>query len=777
MNDAAGEKIDYHVRAAEPNGKKLPKRKKEDDQPSYLDPSRWWFASAAFPMMAGTLGPAATAFSICAFARPWREKYTPGSEVDSATYIKDPHWLLIINGIQLILALIANIALLLNMTKRLRFSIAQPVTIVGWYASSICLIALTATASGPLVVQPEDEYIWSQAFFYGIHAAILYFFVASLMLITFLGALGGHYPKDFVLTASQRTLMTQNIMLLFYLLIGALVFSKIEGWDYLDAVYWSTVTLFTVGFGDLSPQSNLGRALLIPFALIGIISLGLVIGSIRSLALDRGRRRLSARLLEKKRRRMLQDLAAKGEDRILEPVSNGPAATSPTRDDGKLTEYERREMEFKLMREIQKTAARKRRWYALAISTTTWLILWLASAKIFQRYEARYQTWSYFDAVYFTFISLTTIGYGDITPTSNAGRAFWVFWALLALPTMTVVISNAGETVVKTIRDLSDMLATLTILPGDQPFKQDLKRFLAKLSCGILFDEDIETTPPGFHGDAQRLSSSSESDSELESGPNPQQPSDEAPPSAPVTPPIQSNRSNPKSKPFPKFFLFSPHKSSKSAKQEKEQPSSPSNSPPPSPPPPPPPPPVPPPLPSKKEDYFITLLDEIAKVTSHLKHHPPKKYSFHEWAWYLRLIGEDEVDSDRHWRAQLRHDGGGTHEKKGRCKSMLAKVKSTGKGPDEKGKEKDTVIDKDGRAGKYDHEHKEDQDAIKRDQNHPWAWGSWVGPKSPLMGDKEEAEWILERLIERLGEELREMREGKTKRGGEGSSDAWEGGS
>lgn len=734
-------------------------------------------------MMAGTLGPAATAFSICAFCRPWRQKYSPGSDVDSATYIKDPHWLLIVNGIQLILALIANIALLLNMTRRLRFSIAQPVTIIGWYASSICLIALAATASGPLVIQPEDEYIWSQAFFYGIHAAILYFLVATLMLVTFLGALGGHYPKDFVLTASQRTLMTQTIMLLFYLLMGALLFGKIEGWDYLDAVYWATVTLFTVGFGDLSPQSTLGRALLIPFALIGIISLGLVIGSIRSLALDRGRRRLSARLLEKKRRRMLQDLVAKGEDKILEPISNGHAATSPSEPDRKLTEYERREMEFKLMREIQRTAAQKRRWYALAISTTTWLILWLASAKIFQKFEARYQTWTYFDSVYFTFISLTTIGYGDITPSSNAGRAFWVFWALLALPTMTVVISNAGETVVKTIRDLSDMLATLTILPGDRPFKQDLKRFLAKLSCGILFEEDIETSPTGFHGDAQRLSSSSESDSELDSGSKTQQPSSEASPSnevspsGPATPRVQANRSlkplkadraGPESNSLTIFSSFSSHKSSKSAKQEQKQPPSPSDLRPP--------PPVPPPLPSKKEDYFITLLDEIAKVTSHLKHHPPKKYSFHEWAWYLRLIGEDEVDSDRHWRAQSNIDGGGSHGKIRGYKLMLAKVKPKEKELNEKGKEKDEAIDKDGRVGKYDHEHKENQDAIKRDQNHPWAWGSWVGSKSPLMGDKEEAEWILERLIERLGEELREMREGKTERGGE-RRDAWEGGS
>lgn len=37
------------------------------------------------------------------------------------------------NAVQLIFALVANAFLLLNMARRVRFSIAQPVTIAGWY--------------------------------------------------------------------------------------------------------------------------------------------------------------------------------------------------------------------------------------------------------------------------------------------------------------------------------------------------------------------------------------------------------------------------------------------------------------------------------------------------------------------------------------------------------------------------------------------------------------------------------------------------------------------
>ena len=350
-------------------------------------------------------------------------------------------------------------------------------------------MALAATASGPLMEglpEPVNEYVLSQAFWYGVWAAIIYFCVASLMVVTFWGALSGRYPKDFDLVPSQRTLMLQTIMFLMYLLLGALVFSNIEGWDYLDAVYWADVTLFTVGFGDVAPKSHLGRSLLIPYALIGIISLGLVISSIRSMILERGRQRLGARLEEKNRRRMIRTITKKGRDDILTPLER--EATNDTMEtDVPPGEFERRRFEFTLMRKIQKRAASRRRWMAMGLSTGTWLILWFVGAAIFQKCEESYQGWTYFEAVYFCFVSLLTIGYGDPAPVSNAGKSFFVFWSLMALPTMTVLISNAGDTVVKVIRDATISLGNITILPGEEGFMRNVKHVAHQLTFGHAF--------------------------------------------------------------------------------------------------------------------------------------------------------------------------------------------------------------------------------------------------------------------------------------------------
>jgi potassium channel subfamily K len=141
----------------------------------------------------------------------WRVYIPSGSDEGHGSTVEDPKWLIVVNTISLIFALAANIALLLNMTQRLRFSIAQPITIVGWYVASFLLIALVSVASTSVFrIQPMAEHALSQAYYYGIMAAALYSIISSLMMFTVFGAWRKHYPKEFRLTPSQRTLMLQT---------------------------------------------------------------------------------------------------------------------------------------------------------------------------------------------------------------------------------------------------------------------------------------------------------------------------------------------------------------------------------------------------------------------------------------------------------------------------------------------------------------------------------------------------------------------------------------
>jgi potassium channel subfamily K, other eukaryote len=132
-------------------------------------------------------------------------------------------------------------------------------------------------------------------------------------------------------------------------------------------------------------------------------------------------------------------------------------------------------------------------------------------------------------------------------------------------------------------------------------------------------------------------------------------------------------------------------------------------------------------MPKSRRHYHSMLIQEISSVMRHLNSSPPRKYTFDEWAWYLKLVGEDESNPETHRKAKgkpdLNDENLGT---------------ATGR---------------------------------KMDEDKKIKW-SWVGSRSPLMGNREEAEWVLERLTKTLARELEAMRRDEE----EGKGDWAEGG-
>jgi len=54
------------------------------------------------------------------------------------------------------------------------------------------------------------------------------------------------------------------------LLAGVLVYHWLEGWSYLDALYFCVVSLATVGYGDLTPTTPLAKLFTIIYLINGI---------------------------------------------------------------------------------------------------------------------------------------------------------------------------------------------------------------------------------------------------------------------------------------------------------------------------------------------------------------------------------------------------------------------------------------------------------------------------------------------------------------------------
>ncbi|MEA1902244.1 MAG: potassium channel family protein [Actinomycetota bacterium] len=52
--------------------------------------------------------------------------------------------------------------------------------------------------------------------------------------------------------------------------VGTVVYHYIEGWSWVDALYFSTVAVTTVGFGDLAPSTDGSKLFTVVYILSGI---------------------------------------------------------------------------------------------------------------------------------------------------------------------------------------------------------------------------------------------------------------------------------------------------------------------------------------------------------------------------------------------------------------------------------------------------------------------------------------------------------------------------
>lgn len=110
--------------------------------------------------------------------------------------------------------------------------------------------------------------------------------------------------------------------------------------------------------------------------------------------------------------------------------------------------------------------------------------------------------------------------------------------------------------------------------------------------------------------------------------------------------------------------------------------------------------------------YYL-LMKEMKNVVQHMGATPPRQYTYAEWTWFLKLLGEDESSPERHRRPWEVHES-----------ELAATAKKEGPS---------NPREKDGRL-------------------KPW---SWLGQKSPLMIADDEPKWVLERLMQALERELK----------------------
>ena len=105
----------------------------------------------------------------------------------------------------------------------------------------------------------------------------------------------------YVLKKERVILLTVLVIAMFYIFATALIMYNVEMYrelpdgsfafeTFLDALYWSTTTLTTIGYGDIYPVSDAGKIITIISSILGVAIIALPTGVITASYLDELRR-------------------------------------------------------------------------------------------------------------------------------------------------------------------------------------------------------------------------------------------------------------------------------------------------------------------------------------------------------------------------------------------------------------------------------------------------------------------------------------------------------
>eukprot|EP00607_Mallomonas_marina_P010730 CAMPEP_0182422698 /NCGR_PEP_ID=MMETSP1167-20130531/8446_1 /TAXON_ID=2988 /ORGANISM="Mallomonas Sp, Strain CCMP3275" /LENGTH=372 /DNA_ID=CAMNT_0024600983 /DNA_START=83 /DNA_END=1202 /DNA_ORIENTATION=+ len=235
-----------------------------------------------------------------------------------------------------------------------------------------------------------------------------------------------------------------SIIFVSYFLLGITYYtgSGSMSLSVLDAVFFSVIVLTATGYGHIVPITAQDRDFTIFYIIFGIITIGVIVGSVGDIIMDIATRVINRAALEVS---IIIESA-----RILLHMSRTqtqtePSTTMPTESE-KISVLRREEVRESL----ERVRERKLQSFDIELEelsnlakldlATVFVMLGIGTFSMMA-----IEGWSIVDSGYWACVTITTVGYGDMFPVTVGGKVFTIFYCLVGTVYMAKALGNLAQ--------------------------------------------------------------------------------------------------------------------------------------------------------------------------------------------------------------------------------------------------------------------------------------------------------------------------------------------
>jgi len=225
-----------------------------------------------------------------------------------------------------------------------------------------------------------------------------------------------------------------------YIVVAIIGYSFVfEDWPILDSMYFAVTVFTTVGYGDLAPSTDISRLFTVAFASSGIIILGVFLGIIGARLFELREERNSVKLQGVKKQVMNQF------DESGELVDN-------SNNDKKKDDESKEDETF--VKDV---------WKIIKIEIPMILVLVMLSSPV-----VYLEGWDAIMGLYWMFVTGTTIGFGDLSPTHTWTKVICIIYLPLAAAVFGEMLAQiAGAYIERCSDEIEDAFLDRALDKGD----------------------------------------------------------------------------------------------------------------------------------------------------------------------------------------------------------------------------------------------------------------------------------------------------------------------